>query len=193
MWLILILSLFFINWVGLRDRYLTDAYPTQDVNEIVLGDLDVYKPGLEMAYLTPSNVYVVGGLTTGSWQNTSYRNPDWEVNPLIAMTVGDFDANHKGDEIVVLHQLAPVVAVAGNLRAGETGFAAGNRFIEILAGIAGPFPGIDSRHEHLVVQPRRQVLLALEFLDLLRGYLVPVGKCGFPFFIECVERGVLLL
>lgn len=103
-WLILIFGLFFVNWVGLRDRYLTDAYTTQDVNEIALGDLDIYKPGLEMAYLTPSSVYVVGGLTTGSWQNTSYRNPDWEVNPLIAMTVGDFDANHKGDEIVVLSQ-----------------------------------------------------------------------------------------
>jgi hypothetical protein len=103
-WLILIISLFFVNWVGLRDRYLTDAYPTQNVDEIAVGDLDVYKPGLEMAYLTPSSVYVVGGLTTGSWQNTSYRNPDWEINPLIAMTVGDFDSNHKGDEIVVLSQ-----------------------------------------------------------------------------------------
>ena len=103
-WLILIISLFFVNWVGLRDRYLTNAYPTQDVNQIALGDLDVYKPGLELAYLTPSSVYVVGGLTTDSWQNTTYQNPDWEINPLITMTVGDFDATHKGDEIVVLSQ-----------------------------------------------------------------------------------------
>ncbi|MFX1577116.1 MAG: hypothetical protein ACFFCF_08065 [Promethearchaeota archaeon] len=101
-WCILILSLFFVNWVGLRDRYVTHSFSTNDVTQIALGDIDVYKPGLEMAYLTPSSVYIIGGLSSTPWQNSTYQNVDWEINPLIALTVGDFDINHKGDEIAVL-------------------------------------------------------------------------------------------
>ncbi len=101
-WFILIIALFTINWVGLRERYVTDTYSTNNVRQIAIGDLDVFKPGLEMAYITPSSLNVIGGLTSSSWQNTTFRNSNWETNPLIALTVGDFDINHKGDEIAVL-------------------------------------------------------------------------------------------
>lgn len=103
-WCILILSLFFANWVGLRDRYITHSFSTNGVTQIALGDLDLYKPGLEMAYLTPSSVEIIGGLSSIPWQNTTYQNAYWETNPLIALSVGDFDINHKGDEIAVLMQ-----------------------------------------------------------------------------------------
>ena len=93
-----------MNWVGLKDRYLTVTYPTNDVIQVAFGDLDVFKPGFEMAYITPSTVFVVGGLTSESWQNSTYRNNNWETNPLIALCVGDFDTIRKGDEIAVLTQ-----------------------------------------------------------------------------------------
>ncbi|MFX1565681.1 MAG: hypothetical protein ACFFCH_06810 [Promethearchaeota archaeon] len=104
LWLILILALFFANWVGLRDRYLTNVYPTNNVSQVAVGELDILKPGLEMAYITPETVNVIGGLTSISWQNTSYRNLNWETNPLIALTVGDYDSTRKGDEMAVLCQ-----------------------------------------------------------------------------------------
>ncbi len=103
-WLILIVALFFTNWVGLKNRYLTDSYSTNNVSQVALGELDVFKPGLEMAYITPSSVFVIGGLTSTSWQNTSYRNSNWETNPLIALCVGDYDTTRKGDEIAILSQ-----------------------------------------------------------------------------------------
>jgi hypothetical protein len=110
-WLVLIIILFFINWVGLKERYLTEIYSTNDVRQIAVGDLDVTRPGLEMVYMTPSTVFVIGGLTSIPWQNTTYRNPSWEINPLTALSVGDFDTAHKGDEIAVISQNATLFLI----------------------------------------------------------------------------------
>lgn len=118
-WLILIIALFFTNWVGLRDRYLTDTYSTNNVSQVALGDLDVLKPGLEMAYITPSSVFVMGGLTTIPWQNTTYRNTNWQTNPLITLCVGDFDVYHKGDEIAVLSQNGTLFMIYRGVTAWE--------------------------------------------------------------------------
>ncbi|MFX0168637.1 MAG: hypothetical protein ACFE89_04675 [Candidatus Hodarchaeota archaeon] len=101
-WLILIIALFFTNWVGLRERYVTSSIETTDVQGVGVGNVDVYKPGLEIVYLTPAGVYVVGGLSTSPWENTTYRNPVWDTDPLVSVSVGDFDSDHKGEEIAVL-------------------------------------------------------------------------------------------
>ena len=101
-WLVLIIILLVVNWIGLRDRYVTSTYHTDNATQIALGDLDVSKPGLELVYLTPSRVIIVGGLTAFPWQETVFQNPDWETNPLIAISVGDYYDEYKGDEIAVL-------------------------------------------------------------------------------------------
>ena len=103
-WILLIVVLFFTNWVGLRERYATNTIETVDVEGVSVGDVDVYKAGLEVVYMNAAGVYVVGGLNTRSWQNTTYRNSMWDTNPLVGITVGDFESTHKGDEIVVLSE-----------------------------------------------------------------------------------------
>ena len=103
-WILLIVVLFFTNWVGLRERYVINSISTENVQGVGIGDVDVYKLGIEVVYMTPAGVYVVGGLTATPWQNTTYRNPIWVTDPLVGITVGDFDATYKGDEIVVLSE-----------------------------------------------------------------------------------------
>ncbi len=103
-WLILIIILFFANWVGLRERYVVGNFITNEVNQVAFGDVDISKPGLELVYLNPSGIFIIGGLTSSPWQDLTFQNFLWDTNPLISLTVGDFDINHKGDEIVVLFE-----------------------------------------------------------------------------------------
>jgi hypothetical protein len=102
LWLILIIVLFFANWIGLRERYLTNNYVTSEVIQVAVGEFDIYSPGQEMAYLTSSAVYVISDLDSVPIENVTYTNFAWETNPLLTMSVGDFDSQQKGDEISVL-------------------------------------------------------------------------------------------
>ena len=103
-WILLIVILFFTNWVGLRERYAISSIDTENVQGVCIGDVDVYKPGIEVVYMNTAGVYVVGGLSATPWQNTTYRNSMWVTDPLVGITVGDFDNTYKGDEIVVLSE-----------------------------------------------------------------------------------------
>ncbi|MFX1492571.1 MAG: hypothetical protein ACFFBU_09940, partial [Promethearchaeota archaeon] len=49
-----------------------------------------------------SAVYVLSNLDTVPIRNVTYSNADWETNPLLALSVGDFDLRYKGDEISAL-------------------------------------------------------------------------------------------
>lgn len=118
-WLILIIILFFTNWVGLRERYITSNLTTEDVIKVGVGDLDASKPGFEVAYLTPAGVYVIGGLTYGPWENLTYWNVAWDIDPLLDLTVGDFDSQRKGDEIVVLTENGTLIQISRGLMSWE--------------------------------------------------------------------------
>jgi hypothetical protein len=103
-WLLLIVVLFFINWVGLRERYATNTFETVNVQAVGIGDVDVHKHGIEVIYMNPAGIYVVGGFTTNPWENTTFMNSRWDTDPLIGLTVGDFETSYKGDEIVSLSE-----------------------------------------------------------------------------------------
>jgi hypothetical protein len=90
--------------VGLRERYAILNIETENVRGIGVGDVDVYKVGVEIAYMNPAGVYVVGRLSSTPWQNTTLNNSMWDTNPFVGIAVGDFESTHKGDEIVVLSE-----------------------------------------------------------------------------------------
>ena len=111
-WLVLIIILFTTNWIGLRDRYVTSGYSTMGANQVVVGELDVAQPGHEMAFLSTSHVNVIGSLTSLSWEETVYSKANWESDPLVAMSIGDFDVDHKGDELIVISESGLLVLIA---------------------------------------------------------------------------------
>ena len=111
-WLVLIIILFSTNWIGLRDRYVTNGYTTMEAGQVVVGELDVVEPGLEMAFLTPSHVNVIGGLTSLSWDETVYSKSNWETDPLVTMSIGDFDGDQKGDELIVVSESGMLILIA---------------------------------------------------------------------------------
>ncbi len=113
-WLVLIIILFTTNWIGLRDRYVMTGYSTMEAGQVVVGELDVVEPGLEMAFLTPSHVNVIGGLTTLSWDETVYSKSNWENDPLVTMSIGDFDGDQKGDELIVVSESGMLILIAEN-------------------------------------------------------------------------------
>lgn len=101
-WLVLIIVLFFANWVGIYERYLTASLPTPGIIDVGVGDVDLTLPGNEFVYLTPSQLIVIGEIFTQPSVNQSYYHTDWETNPLVGLSINDFDVYHKGDEIIVL-------------------------------------------------------------------------------------------
>ncbi|MFX1300527.1 MAG: hypothetical protein ACFFAL_11315 [Promethearchaeota archaeon] len=111
-WLVLIIILFTSNWIGLRDRYVTNGYSTIEAGQVVVGELEVAEPGLEMAFLTPSHLNVIGGLTTLSWEETVYSKSNWEIDPLVTLSIGDFDGDQKGDELIVISQSGMLILIA---------------------------------------------------------------------------------
>ncbi len=111
-WLVLIIILFTTNWIGLRDRYVTNGYSTMEAGQVVVGELDVAESGLEMAFLTPSRVNVIGGLTSLSWEETVYSKSNWEYDPLVKMSIGDFDGDQKGDELIVVSERGMLILIA---------------------------------------------------------------------------------
>lgn len=111
-WLVLIIILFTTNWIGLRDRYVTNEYTTMEAGQAVVGELVIAEPGDEMAFLTSSHVNVIGGLTSLSWEEIVYSKSNWEDDPLITMSIGDFDGNQKGDELIVVSESGMLVLIA---------------------------------------------------------------------------------
>ncbi len=110
-WLVLIIILFTTNWIGLRDRYVTCGYSTIGANQVAVGELDVAQPGQEMAVLTTSHINVMGDLTSLPWEETVYSKANWESDPLIAMSIGNFDDEHKGDELIVVSESGLLVLI----------------------------------------------------------------------------------
>ncbi len=111
-WLVLIIILFTTNWIGLRDRYVTKGYSTVEASQVVVGELDVAEPGHEMAFLSPSHVSVLGGLTSVSWGETVYSKSNWENDRLVTMSIGDFDGDQKGDELIVVSESGMLILIA---------------------------------------------------------------------------------
>ncbi len=111
-WLLLIILLFFGNWVGLRERYITASLQTEDTYQVAVGDVDILIPGQEMVLLYPSGILVIGGVASFPRHNTTYWYSAWDTDPLTSICVGDFDAHHKGDEIVVLSENGTLVLIS---------------------------------------------------------------------------------
>ena len=68
------------------------------------------------------------------------------------------DSAVVGNEIDVLHQLRPVIAVSGKLRPRQPETRAGNGFIKILPRFTGILMCEYARHKHLVIKPAGEIV-----------------------------------
>ena len=103
------------------------------------------------------------------------------------------DAAVIGETVDMFHQLYPVITVSGDLRSGKSRFGAGHIFAQDISGIAHPFRCKNFGHEHLMVQPRRQVVLSVHLLELNGDHFIPGFEITLPPPVQGIQRAVLCL
>jgi hypothetical protein len=101
-YVVILIVLISVNWVGIYERYTVNSYPIRDVRDIVIGDIDATQVGDEVALMTTSGVFLVGSITSNPWMNIIYDHSDWEINPLIALAADNFEPAEKSLELIAL-------------------------------------------------------------------------------------------
>ncbi len=113
-YVITLIVLLSINWVGIRERYTVSTYPLQGVQDIVVGDIDATHIGDEVALLTPSGIFVVGDIAIAPWIEVVYDHPDWELNPLTAFAADNFEPSKKSLELMTLTANGTLLLIGRN-------------------------------------------------------------------------------
>jgi hypothetical protein len=116
----LIVTLFISNWIGIRERYVTEIFPTINAKDTKLADVNPNRPGKELILLTSSGIYIINDFSANRSSENAYSHPNADENPLIAFAVGDFNPQQKAKEIMVLSAngtLIHIEQIADNWRA----------------------------------------------------------------------------
>ena len=101
-YVVLLLVLFLVNWIGIRERYVVMGFPCQDIEGTTLADVDVFQPGSELILWTPSEITVVSSIAYTPRSNVVYQHLNWVENPLVSLATGNFDTNVKSHEIMAV-------------------------------------------------------------------------------------------